>query len=66
MKSILTLNLGSTSVKFSAFSFENQELEIVFSGLVDSVLKNPILKIKSHLDNKKFTEKFTADNKFIV
>lgn len=57
MKAVLTLNSGSSSIKFSVFAIENNQLRRKFSGLVDSVNKNPIMKIKTEGSNTKVEQR---------
>lgn len=55
MDAILTLNAGSSSIKFSVFGIINGRLEKCYSGIVDSVLSKPILKVKIAKTDEKFS-----------
>jgi acetate kinase len=53
-KAILTLNSGSSSIKFSIFSIENGTLTRECKGLIDNILKKPSLHIKCSEQLKTF------------
>jgi len=55
MKAILTLNAGSSSIKFAVFSIENNTLQKLYAGFVDNVLKKPVLHVKSSAQDKKIS-----------
>jgi acetate kinase len=51
MKAILTLNAGSSSIKFSVFSIQNlpqESLTQIYAGQVSNITKNPEFKLKSY------------------
>lgn len=51
---ILTLNSGSSSIKFSVFLVEDNTLKQDYAGIIDNILQKPALHIKSSSNNKKF------------
>ncbi|OGT06600.1 MAG: hypothetical protein A2103_00705 [Gammaproteobacteria bacterium GWF2_41_13] len=55
MKAILTLNAGSSSIKFAVFSVENNTLQKIYAGFVDNVLKKPVMHIKSSTQGEKIS-----------
>jgi len=65
MKAVLILNSGSSSIKFSVFAIEDNQLQRKFSGLVDSVKKNPIMKIKTEGSDEKIEQRLDELDKNI-
>lgn len=46
-KSILVINSGSATIKFSVFSYEKQKISKIFTGLIDNIKTLPHLKIRN-------------------
>lgn len=61
MQSILSLNSGSSTIKFSVFTLQNNTLHKAFTGLVDKITTQPHLKIKN-LDAATTFEKNLAEH----
>jgi len=47
MQAILTLNSGSSSIKFAVFCLQGEEVYKKYSGVVTDITQNPHIKIKS-------------------
>jgi acetate kinase len=45
MQAILTVNAGSSTIKFAVFSIVGEELIKEYVGLIDQILKNPTIQI---------------------
>ncbi len=62
MSSILTLNSGSSTIKFSVFNTDESDNTItrIYYGLVDNIIHKPHLKIKSD-DNSTLLDKDLSD-----
>lgn len=63
MRSILTLNAGSGTIKFSVFAIESNSIKKIFSGLIDKVIDNPYLKITKIATNEVNTKDLTTELK---
>jgi acetate kinase len=50
MDAILVINAGSSSIKFSAFSVESQQLEPLANGKLEEIDSNPHFVVKNHND----------------
>ena len=46
MQAILTINAGSSTIKFAVFSIVDKAVTKIYSGIVDQITTNPHLKIK--------------------
>jgi len=51
---ILTLNVGSSSIKFAIFSVDGDALTKKYVGLVDQVLKKPVMLITNFITKEKY------------
>lgn len=62
MKVILTINSGSSSIKFSVFSIDHNAIHKLYVGIVDNVIQSPLIKIKN-LETDEKTEHVLAKEK---
>lgn len=51
MQTILSLNSGSSTIKFSVFEINNNSLRKIYTGLVDKIFAKPHLKITNLASN---------------
>lgn len=61
MHSILTLNSGSSSVKFAVFTIAENTLHKAYTGMVDRVTTNPHMKIKDAAGEVIFADNLVVD-----
>lgn len=54
MQAILTINAGSSTIKFAIFSITGDQLIKEYIGLIDQILKNPIIQITNCATQEKY------------
>jgi acetate kinase len=64
MDSIIVVNAGSSSLKFSIYSAEGEKLSCEYKGSITSILENPEIKIKTRGGEEEFSKvlKKSEDN----
>ena len=64
MDSIIVVNAGSSSLKFSIYSIENKKLNCEYKGSITNILENPEIKIKTKDGEEEFSKilKKSEDN----
>jgi len=61
MEAILTLNSGSSSIKFAAYTKSKSVVCRIFSGMVDRITSEPYLRIKNAFDQVVFEQNLNID-----